>query len=67
MRQITPNGRLKLTPLGGMNPNNSETENCRILRGMERSIPEPSSLPTCSIHVEQFNHTKRSYDSMKLF
>ena len=30
VRQITPNGRLKLTPLGGMNPNNSETENCRI-------------------------------------
>ena len=27
---ITPEGRLKLTPLGGLNPNNTEAENCRF-------------------------------------
>ena len=27
---IKPNGRLKLTPLGGMNANNAEAENVRI-------------------------------------
>lgn len=27
---VKSNGRLKLTPLGGLNPNNTEGENCRI-------------------------------------
>lgn len=29
--QIKGNGRLQLTPLGGMNPNNAEAENCRVI------------------------------------
>lgn len=29
--QIKSNGRLKLTPVGGMNANNAEAENCRVL------------------------------------
>ena len=29
--EVKKNGRLKLTPLGGLNPNNAEAENCRVI------------------------------------
>ena len=29
--EIKGNGNLKVSPLGGMNPNNAEAENCRIV------------------------------------
>ena len=28
--EVCGNGRLAVTPLGGLNPNNAEAENCRI-------------------------------------
>ena len=28
--EIKSDGRLRLTPIGGMNPNNAEAENCRV-------------------------------------
>lgn len=30
VREIAGNGRLHLTPLGGMNANNAEAENCKV-------------------------------------
>ena len=30
--EVKGNGRLRLTALGGMNPNNAETENCVVIR-----------------------------------
>ena len=67
VRQITPNGRLKLTPLGGMNPNNSETENCRIYTRDGKVYTGTFQLANASIHVNgEFNDTKRSYDSMEV-
>ena len=29
--EIKSNGRLRISPLGGMNPNNAEAENCRVI------------------------------------
>ena len=29
--EVKSNGNLRVTPLGGMNPNNAEAENCRII------------------------------------
>ena len=29
--EIKGNGRLRISPLGGLNPNNAEAENCRIV------------------------------------
>ena len=35
VKEIKANGNLRITPLGGMNPNNSETENVKIITKTE--------------------------------
>ena len=64
--QIKSNGRLKLTNIGGMNPNNAEAENCRVYTRDGRSYEATFQLADASIHVNgEYNNTKRSYDSME--
>ncbi len=64
---ITPEGRLKLTPLGGLNPNNTEAENCRILTRKGTVYTGTFQLSNASIHVNgEFNEKKRSYDTMEV-
>lgn len=65
--QIKGNGRLKLTPLGGMNPCNGETENCRLVTREGNIYEGTFQLMNPSIHVNgEFSETKRSYDTMEL-
>ncbi len=56
------NGRLKMTPLGGMNPNNAETENCRVITKSGRcNSALTRQLVNASIHVNgEYNETKRT-------
>ena len=57
---ITDQGTLKLTPLGGMNPNNAETENCRIITREGKAYTGTFQLCNASIHVNgEYNDTKR--------
>ena len=64
---ITPEGRLKLTPLGGLNPNNTEAENCRIVTRKGKVYTGTFQLANASIHVNgDYNEKKRSYDSMEV-
>lgn len=64
--QIKPNGRLKLTNVGGMNANNAETENCRVYTRDGKCYDATFQLADASIHVNgEYNDTKRSYDSME--
>ena len=57
---ITDQGTLKLTPLGGMNPNNAETENCRIITREGKTYTGTFQLCNASIHVNgEYNDTKR--------
>ena len=44
--QITDGGRLKLTALGGMDPNTPRERTCASTPGRERYIPAPSSCTT---------------------
>ena len=61
------NGRLKVTPLGGMNPNNSETENCRIITKSGKIHTGTCQLVNASIHVNgEYNDTKRSWDTVEI-
>lgn len=65
--EITSNGRLKLTPLGGMNPNNAEAENCRILTRGGKTYTGTFQLCNASIHVNgDYNETKRTYKDMEV-
>lgn len=65
--RITAGGRLKLTALGGMNPNNAETENVRIVTRSGRIYTGVFQLENASIHVNgEFSASKRSYDTMEV-
>ena len=59
---IKGNGRLKLTSLGGMNPNNAETENVRVYTRDGKVIEGTCQLANASVHVNgDYNGTKRSW------
>ena len=64
---IKGNGRLKLTALGGMNPNNAEAENVRIYTRSGRIIEGTCQLSNASVHVNgDYSSAKRSWDSMEI-
>ena len=65
--EIKENGRLKLTNLGGMNPNNAETENVRVVTKFDGIYEGTFQLCNASIHVNgKYNDTKRDWDSCEV-
>ena len=65
--QITGSGRLKLTPLGGMNPNNGEAENVRIYTRDGKVFTGTFQLQNASIHVNgDYSSASRGYDGMEV-
>ena len=64
---VKGNGRLKLTSLGGMNPNNAEAENVRIYTRSGKIIEGTCQLCNASVHVNgDYSSAKRSWDSMEI-
>jgi putative aminopeptidase FrvX len=67
VREITSSGRLALTPLGGMNANNAEAENCRVYTRGGKVYSGTFQLKNASVHVNgKYNSTERSYDVMEV-
>ena len=67
VREISSTGRLHLTNLGGMNPNNGEAENVRIVTRSGKTYTGTFQLKNASIHVNtKYNDTRRSYDDMEV-
>ena len=65
--QIKGDGRLRVTPLGGMNANNAEAENLRIYTRDGKVIEGTLQLCNASLHVnDDYNGTKRSFDSTEV-
>lgn len=65
--EITESGRLKVTPVGGMNANNAETENCRIVTRFSGIYEGTLQLSNASIHVNgEYNEKKRKFDEMEV-
>ena len=65
--QIKGNGRLALTPLGGMNPNNAEAENVRVYTRDGKIVEGTAQLCNASVHVNgSYSDTKRSYDTIEV-
>ena len=65
--EVKGNGRLRLTNLGGMNPNNAETENVRVYTREGKVIEGTCQLCNASVHVNgDYSTTKRSYDTMEV-
>ena len=65
--EIKSNGRLKLSPLGGLNPNNAEAENCHVITRSGRKYEGTFQLADASVHVNgDYSDTKRSYKDMEV-
>ena len=65
--EVKSNGRLKLTNRGGMNPNNAETENVRVVTKFGGIYEGTFQLCNASIHVNnEYSNTKRSWDTCEV-
>ena len=65
--QIKGNGRLRITNVGGMNANNAEAENCRIVTKFDGVYEGTLQLVNASIHVNgEYNNTKRGFDTVEV-
>ena len=65
--EIKSNGNLKVSPLGGMNPNNAEAENCRIITRFDGIYEGTFQLNNASLHVNaEYNDTKRKFADMEV-
>jgi len=65
--EIKGDGRLRLTPLGGMNANNAETENVRIHTRSGKVFDGTLQLCNPSLHVNaQYNDTKRDWNTVEV-
>ncbi|MDD6050411.1 MAG: M42 family metallopeptidase [Clostridiales bacterium] len=65
--QVKGNGRLRVTPLGGMNPNNAEAENVRIHTRDGKVIEGTCQLCNASVHVNgDYSSTSRTWAAMEI-
>ena len=65
--EILSSGRLKCTPLGGMEPNNGEAENVRIYTRFGKVYEGTFQLQNASVHVnKEYHEAKREYKSMEV-
>ena len=65
--QIKGSGRLRLTAVGGMEPNNAEAENVRIYTRSGKVYDGTCQLCNASVHVNgEYGSTKRSYDTVEV-
>ena len=65
--EVKSNGRLRLTALGGMRPENGEAENVRVYTRGGRVLEGTFQLCNASVHVNgQYGDTKRTFDSCEV-
>ena len=65
--ELKADGRLRLTPIGGMNANNAEAENCRVRTRFSGVYEGTFQLCNASIHVNgKYNETARTFDTCEL-
>ena len=65
--EIKGNGRLRIVNVGGMNANNAEGENCRVITKCNGVYEGTLQLCNASIHVNSdYNSTSRKFDVMEV-
>ena len=65
--EVKGNGRLRLTALGGMNPNNGEAENVWVYTRGGKVLDGTFQLCNASVHVNgDYSTAKRSFDTMEV-
>ena len=67
VKKIKPDGRLEVTRLGGMNPNNAEAENVRVVTKFSGVYEGTCQLINASTHVNnKYDETKREWEAMEI-
>ena len=65
--EIKSNGNLRISPIGGMNANNAEAENCRIITRFNGIYEGTLQLDNASIHVNgEYDKTTRKFPAMEI-
>ena len=65
--EVKGNGRLRLTPLGGMSANNGEAENVRVYTRCGKVYEGTLQLCNASVHVNKdYSTTQRSFDTTEV-
>lgn len=65
--EIKGSGRLRIVNVGGMNANNAEAENCRVVTKFNGIYEGTLQLINASLHVNgEYNDTKRKFDTMEV-
>lgn len=65
--EVKADGRLRLTPLGGMNPNNAEAENVRVVTREGKVYTGVCQIKNASVHVnDDYDGVKRSWDTVEV-
>ena len=65
--EIKGSGRLRLSPLGGMEANNAETENVRIYTRDGRTVEGTLQLGNASVHVNgEYRTAARNWDTVEV-
>ena len=65
--EIKSNGRLRLSPLGGMSANNGEAENVWVYTRCGKVIDGTCQLCNASVHVNgEYSNVKRSFDTVEV-
>jgi putative aminopeptidase FrvX len=65
--EIKWNGRLRVSPLGGMNANNAEAENVRVYTRNNQIYEGTFQLINASIHVNgEYNSTSRTFETSEV-
>ena len=65
--EVKADGRLAAVPLGGMEANNAEAENVRVVTKSGRIIEGTCQLKNASVHVNgKYSETVRKWDEMEI-
>ena len=65
--EIKGNGRLRLSPLGGMNPNNAEAENVWVYTRSSKVWDGTTQLCNASVHVNpDYSTAKRDWNTLEV-
>lgn len=65
--EVKANGRLRIVPLGGLSPQNIETENVRVYTRDGRVVEGTCQLINASTHVNgKFGSEPRSFDTLEI-
>ena len=65
--EIKGNGRLRISPLGGLRPENTEAENCRVVTKFNGVYEGTLQLDNASVHVNgSYGDTVRKFTCMEV-